>query len=152
MSTAISALSGQSTTTDVTMQRLEDQITWYSGKSRSARLTYKRLKVVEILAAAMIPFLAGLKIPYVAMATGGLGVLVTVIEGLIHLNQYQQNWTSYRATAEALKHEKFTYLAKAGTYASAADAHALLAERVESLVSQEGAHWIQAQEQDKTGH
>jgi hypothetical protein len=144
--TAMSAVGAQST--DVTLQRLEDQITWYSGKSRSARTTYKRLKVVEIFAAAMIPFLAGLKFPNVAMATGGLGVLVTVIEGLIHLNQYQQNWTSYRATAEALKHEKFTYLAKAGSYASATDAHALLAERVESLVSQEGAHWIQAQDQD----
>jgi Protein of unknown function (DUF4231) len=146
MSTAISAVSAQSTTTDVTMQRLEDQIAWYSGKSRSAQRIYKRLKVVEILAAATIPFLAGLKFPNVALVTGGLGVLVTVIEGLIHLNQYQQSWTSYRATTEALKHEKYTYLANAGVYANAPDAHAMLAERVESLVSQEGAHWIQAQD------
>lgn len=138
--------------TDVTMQRLEDQIAWYSGKSRSAQRTYKRLKVVEILAAAMIPFVAGLHLPYMGLVTGALGVLVTVIEGLIHLNQYQQNWTSFRATAEALKHEKFTYLAKAGAYATANDAHALLAERVETLVSQEGAHWVSAQDQEKTVH
>jgi Protein of unknown function (DUF4231) len=145
MSTA--ALGEQTTATDVTMQRLEDQIHWYSSRSRAAQHTYKRMKVVEILAAAMIPFIAGLHFPYVAMVTGGLGVLVTVIEGLIHLNQYQQNWTSYRATAEALKHEKYTYLAKAGAYSSAADPHALLAERIENLVSQEGAHWISAQDQ-----
>jgi hypothetical protein len=137
---------------DVIMQRLEDQIEWYSSKSSAAHRTYKRLKVTEIIAAAMIPFIAGLHFrnttEYSGLATGALGVLVTVIEGLIHLNQYQQNWTSYRATAEALKHEKFTYLAKAGPYAAAADAHAMLAERVESLVSQEGTRWVESQQQE----
>lgn len=133
---------------DVITQRLEDQIAWYSSKSRDAHRTYKRMKVTEIIAAALIPFIAGLGLKYVAMVTGGLGVLVTVIEGLIHLNQYQQNWTTYRATSEALKHEKFTYLAKAGPYAGASDPHALLAERVESLVSQEGARWVASQDQE----
>jgi Protein of unknown function (DUF4231) len=143
---------------DPIFQRLEDQIAWYSGKSRAAQHTYKRLKVVEIIAAATIPFIAGVKaLPYLpmvntAMVAGGLGVLVTVIEGVIHLNQYQQNWTSYRATSEALKHEKFTYLAKAGPYASAADPHALLAERVESQVSQEGGRWVASQNPDTTKH
>ena len=138
---------------DPIFQRLEDQIAWYSGKSRAAQHTYKRLKVVEIIAAATIPFIAGVKaVPHLpvdtAMVAGALGVLVTVIEGVIHLNQYQQNWTSYRATSEALKHEKFTYLAKAGPYGAAADPHALLAERVESQVSQEGGRWTANQEQD----
>jgi len=135
---------------DPTMGRLEDQITWYSGKSRAAQHTFKRFKVAEIVAAAMIPFIAGLSFKYVAMVTGGLGVLVTVIEGLIHLNQYQQNWTSYRATAEGLKHEKFMYLGKAGPYSTAADPHALLAERIETLVSQESARWVSSQDQEST--
>jgi len=135
---------------DPTMGRLEDQITWYSEKSRAAQHTFKRFKVAEIVAAAMIPFIAGLSFKYVAMVTGGLGVLVTVIEGLIHLNQYQQNWTSYRATAEGLKHEKFMYLGKAGPYSTAADPHALLAERIETLVSQESARWVSSQDQEST--
>ena len=135
---------------DPIMKRLEDQIAWYSGKSRAAQHTFKRLKVIEIIAAAMIPFIAGLSFRFVAMVTGGLGVLVTVIEGLIHLNQYQQNWTSYRATSEGLKHEKFMYLGKAGAYSTTADPHALLAERVETLVSQESARWIASQDQEAT--
>ena len=133
---------------DPIMKRLEDQIAWYSGKSRAAQHTYKRLKVVEIIAAAMIPFIAGLNFRYVAMVAGGLGVLVTVIEGLIHLNQYQQNWTSYRSTSEGLKHEKFMYLGKAGPYSTATDPHALLAERVETQVSQESTQWAASQQQD----
>ena len=52
-----------------------------------------------------------------------------VIEAVIHLNQYQQDWLVYRSTAESLKHEKFLYLARAGAYAGLDDAraHALLA-------------------------
>ena len=144
----MSATAGTVAGVDVIMQRLEDQISWYSAKSRDAHRMYRRLKTIEIISAALIPFVAGLHFPYVAMVAGGLGVLVTVIEGLIHLNQYQQNWTSYRATAEGLKHEKFMYLAKAGSYSSAADPHAMLAEHVEGMVSQEGARWVASHEQE----
>ena len=132
---------------DPILQRLEDQITWYDRKSLSAQHIYKRMKVTEILAAAVIPFLAGFHFRYATLVTGGLGVLITIFEGILHLNQYQQNWTNYRSTCEALRHEKFVYLGNAGPYANAPNPHALLAERVESLVSQEHAQWVSLQQQ-----
>ena len=131
---------------DPIMDRLEDQINWYDRKSQSAQHIYKRLKIVEILAAAMIPLLAGLSFPHDKLVTAALGVLITILEGILHLNQYQQLWSTYRSTCEALKHEKYVYLAKAGPYTAAADPHALLAERVESLVSQEHAKWASVQQ------
>jgi hypothetical protein len=67
---------------------------------------------------------------------------------MLHLNQYQQNWVAYRSTCESLKHEKYVYLGKASPYAIAGDAHALLAERIESLVSQEHAKWASVQQQE----
>jgi hypothetical protein len=134
---------------DPIFERLEDQIAWYDRKSRSAQRTFKRMKVIEIIAAAAIPFLAGLTFHYDKLVTAGLGVLITILEGLLHLNQYQQNWTTYRSTCEALKHEKYVYLGKAGPYASAPDPHALLAERVESTVSQEHAQWASVQQQQQ---
>jgi hypothetical protein len=133
---------------DPIMQRLEDQIDWYDRKSIANQRTYKQMKVVEILAAAIIPFLAALRNPNIGMVTGALGVLVTVLEGMLHLNQYQQNWINYRSTCEALKHEKYTYLGKASPYANVPDAHALLAERVETLVSEEHAKWASLQQQE----
>lgn len=129
---------------DPIFKRLEDQLTWYSAKSRAARRTFKRIKVAEIVAAALIPFLTGKSWPYVSYVIGGMGVLITVLEGILHLNQYQENWTNYRNTAESLKHEKFLYLAKAGAYASATDMRALLAERTEALISQENSQWVAA--------
>jgi hypothetical protein len=135
---------------DPIMDRLEDQIAWYDRKSLASQQAFKRIKIVEILAAAAIPFLAALKSPSIGMVTGGLGVLITVLEGMLHLNQYQQNWIAYRSTCESLKHEKYTYLGKASPYANVPDPHALLAERIESLVSQEHAKWASVQQEPKS--
>src|SRR3954462_10037958 len=131
---------------DPVVERLEDQIAWYDRKSSSNQRTYKRIKVTEIVAAAVIPFLPALPLIHVEWIGGGLGVVITVLEGLLHLNQYQQNWIAYRSTCESLKHEKYTYLGRASPYANAPDPHALLAERIESLVSQEHAKWASDQQ------
>src|SRR5438270_10572347 len=133
---------------DPILERLENQIDWYDRKSLANQRAFKRTKVLEILVAALIPFLAAFKRPVVGMVVGGLGVLITMLEGMLHLNQYQQNWITYRSTCEALKHEKYTYLAKAPPYASVPNAYALLPERIESLVSQEHAKWASVQQQE----
>jgi hypothetical protein len=130
---------------DVTLDHLQDQIEWYDRKSGTSQKAFKYLKICTISAAALIPVLA--KINEMSSVTAGLGVFIVVLEGLQQLNQYHANWISYRSTCEALKHEKFLYLGKAGMYAAANDAHALLTERIESLVSQEHAKWASTQEQ-----
>jgi hypothetical protein len=130
-------------TDDPTMERLEDQIEWYDQRSNRNQRMFKLLKVLVIVAAALIPLLVGL-VP--AWATGALGVVIAVTEGIQQLNQYHTNWIAYRSTCEALKHEKFLYLGKAGAYAASGDPHALLAERIETLVSQEHAKWASTQE------
>ena len=129
------------------IERLEDEIAWYDRKSLVNQRTFKRIKIIEIVAAALIPFIASFRFPQAPWVTGGLGVLITVLEGMLHLNQYQQNWSAYRSTCESLKHEKYTYLGKAAPYAAVVDPHALLAERIESLVSQEHAKWASIQQQ-----
>jgi hypothetical protein len=113
---------------NVTMERLEDQINWYDRRSMNDQRYFKWMKAIVIL------------------VVGGLGVLIVVIEGLQQLYQFQANWLNYRSTCEALKHEKFLFLAKAGPYTAAMDAHVLLAERIEFLVSQERAKWTAGQE------
>jgi hypothetical protein len=125
--------------------RLEDQISWYSIKSQQNQRWFKLLKLCQIVAAAVIPVAAAESAP--AWLISGVGALILVLEGVQQLQQYQQNWTTYRSTAERLKHEKFLFLARAGPYAAAANPEALLAERVEGLVSQEHAAWASHQEE-----
>jgi Protein of unknown function (DUF4231) len=81
------------------------------------------------------------------VADRGWGALIVALEGLQQLEQYQQNWTTYRSTCERLKHEKFLFLARAGPYAAVPNRESLLAERVEGLVSQEHAAWVSHREE-----
>lgn len=122
-----------------------DQIAWYDRKSGENQRWFKRLKVCQLVTAAGIPVAAGVSAP--VWLVGGGGALIVVLEGLQQLQQYQQNWTTYRSTCERLKHEKFLFLAQAGPYSAAPRAEALLAERVEGLVSQEHAAWVAQREE-----
>ena len=145
----MSATAAIPTVSDPIMDRLNDQIDWYDKKSSHCQHFYKRIKLLEIIAAALIPFIAGSHIQYAAWVTGGLGVLITILEGVLQLYQYQQVWVSYRATSEAMQHEKFLYIAKAGDYAKVPDPHALLAQRIESLGSQENSKWASLVQQEQ---
>jgi hypothetical protein len=134
---------------DPILGRLEDQIRWYGDRSQSNQRWYKVLKVAALVSAGSIPVLAAAAIP--SLVSASLGALILGVDSLQQLNQYQQNWVSYRSTAEALKHEKYLYLATAGPYHNARDAHALLAVRIESLISQEHHRWQDIEEEAAHG-
>jgi hypothetical protein len=129
--------------------RLETQIKWYGGHARSNKRWYMRIKLVQIVSAAIIPVIAAADLP--TWIAGALGALVVVLESVQQLFQFHSNWTTYRSTAESLKHEKFLYIAGAGAYATAKDPAALLAERVEGRVSQEHAAWASEQQHQQKG-
>jgi hypothetical protein len=124
-------------------ERLQDQLDWYDAKSQFNKRWYQSLKVAQIVVAAAIP--AAVAAGASAAVAGVLGAVIVILEGLQQLFQFQQSWTGYRSTAEALKHEKFLYLAGAGPYGAGDRRDGLLAERVEGLVSQEHAAWAEAQ-------
>jgi hypothetical protein len=135
-----------------TLQRLDDQISWYDKKSQHAQYSFKALKIVQLVAAGVIPLMVVFGIPGPEKITAVLGLVILVVEGLQQLNQYQANWIGYRSTCEALRHEKYLYLAVAGPYAKTDQPIALLADRIEGLISQEHAKWLSAQEQtEKSG-
>jgi hypothetical protein len=132
--------------TDHTWERLEDQLQWYDRKSGAAQRAYKWVKVAQLVLAAGVPIAVASAAP--GLLTALLGGLVVVLEGVQQLYQWQTNWVLYRSTNEALKHEKFLYLAQAGPY-SGAHRQRVLAERVEGLVSQEHAKWTDSRHQPR---
>ena len=124
----------------VTIERLEDQINYYDRKSVENQKLFKFLKILEIGSAAIVPFAAGFSAP--PYVTGAFGILIVITEGLQQLNQYQQNWIRFRSTCESLREEKYLYHGRAGQYAAHAKPLALLAERIEKLISQEHMKWV----------
>lgn len=131
---------------NITEKRLDDEISWYSKKSKTNQISFKISQIVQLLAAAAIPILAayGKK-----EWTIFLGIAIVVANGVQNLFQFQEHWISYRSTAESLKHEKYLWLAGAGPYSSTKSPRKLLAERIESLISQEHAKWIVDKEKIK---
>ena len=127
---------------DVTWERLNEQLDWYDRKASDAQRRYKLLKTIELIVAAAVPVIAALDAP--AGLTAGVAAIVVVLEGVQQLFQWQALWVRYRSTAEALKHERYLYLVEAGPYRGSDRARAL-AERIEGLISQEHAGWVQAQ-------
>jgi hypothetical protein len=123
-------------------QRLDDQIRWYDGKSGSAQRWFKSLRAAEIVFAAAIPVLASFAEgnALIGPLMGVLGALVVVLAGFLSLQQYQERWVEYRATAESLKHEKYLYLTSTDPYAGP-DAFPFLVQRVEALISKEHSAW-----------
>src|SRR5919202_6441438 len=129
-------------------QRLQDQIDWYDRKSSKSRTLFMRLKIAEIVAAALIPFLSAVSISQPTLRTastvavGVLGMTVTIIAGVLSLGQHQERWVEYRATCESLRREKFLFQTGVEPY-DGADSFPLLVQRVEALLSKEKMNWTQ---------
>ena len=129
-------------------ERLQDQIDWYDQKSSANQQTFKRLRKAEIIAAALIPFTSGLTasingaIIAGSIATGLLGVAITIFASILALGQHQENWIEYRTTCESLKKEKYMFQTGVEPY-DGDDSFNLLVQRVETLVSKENTNWAQ---------
>ena len=74
--------------------RLDDQIDWYSKKSQTNQQWFKKLRLLEIVFATLIPFLAGIgdALPYYQIVIGGIGFVIAIAAGLSAINKYQENW------------------------------------------------------------
>ncbi|MEY4135237.1 MAG: hypothetical protein RL386_1587 [Bacteroidota bacterium] len=124
--------------------RVDDQINWLNDKAGKYQARYKRLRVLQLLCSASIPFLVATiseNTGPLKWIVGGLGVIVTVAEGLQALYKYHELWLQYRATCEALKREKMLFLTGSGRYQGLDNAFAVFVAEVESLLSSENTQW-----------
>lgn len=128
------------------LDRLEDQLSWYSHKSAVAQRRYKQVKLGQLIVGTAVPVIACLEIS--TELTAALAAVVVVAEGAQQLYQWQTTWVQYRSTAEALKREKYLYLAEAGPY-RVKDRHRVLAERIEDLIAQEHTSWIESRQREQ---
>ncbi|NNH73807.1 DUF4231 domain-containing protein [Nocardia uniformis] len=120
---------------------------WYRGKSSVAQQMYKRVKFGQIVVGGMVPVLA--VVPGWNWLTAIVAATVVIAEGAQQLFQWQNNWLGYRSIAEALKGEKYLYLAHAGNYRDG-DRRTVLAERLEQLLSQQNLRWIDEHESQRS--
>ena len=124
------------------INRVDHQIKLYSKNSKSNKTWLKSIKIVELIAAALIPLIAGMSsgILYDKWIVGLLGVTVSILAAITSINRFQENWISYRTTAESLKHEKYLFLTKSGSYGDEYSFENFV-QRIEALISKENSTW-----------
>jgi low affinity Fe/Cu permease len=122
--------------------RVEDQINWYDKKSQTNQKYFKNIRLMEIVCAATIPFIAGMgnSVPYGSIILGVLGVIIAVSAGFSALSKHQENWLMYRTTCETIKHEKYLFLTQSKPYNDDTSFNQFV-ERIESLISKENSQW-----------
>lgn len=132
--------------------RVDDQIQWYSKKSRQAQKMYKIFQLIEIILAATIPVLSAYSTRHqcVALIVGILGAAIAVIQSITKLNSYHENWIQYRTTCELLKYHKFLYLTQTSPYNTSEETiENLFIRNVEDIISSENSQWkLHASEDD----
>jgi uncharacterized protein DUF4231 len=126
---------------DVLMERLEVQIDWCENRATRKQRSFRRLRYLEISAAAGVVVLAGVGgVPRWVLAVLGSVVLIAV--AVIHFGRPQEEWHACRSRAEKLKLEKWCYLERIGPYAGVSEPRSLLRERLEELVHEDTERWI----------
>ncbi len=123
--------------------RVDDQIEYHEARSKSNQTWFKRLRFIEIVAAATIPFLIGYadNSTTIQVIVGLLGVLIAVITGTMALYSFEQNWTTSRATIETLKHEKILYETNAEPY-NVGNPFPIFVDKVETMLVSEQSQWV----------
>lgn len=126
--------------------RVDDQIKWYSHKSRSYKNAFYRLRTTEIILAAAVPVMTGLRSaenPWIRDVIGILGGIVLIIAAITSLFKFQENSVEYRTTCEFLKHEKYLYLSRSEPY-DIQNPFQLFVQRIEAHIASETTKWSQS--------
>jgi hypothetical protein len=125
--------------------RVDNQIDWYSSKSQWNQKWFKRLRILEIVCAALIPLLVsyiGENSLNLKIVVGLFGAMIAVISSILGIYKFEENWIQYRTTSESLKHEKFLFLTRSSQYAIE-NPFSMFVQRIESLISKENSGWAQ---------
>lgn len=139
--------------------RVNDQINWLNGKSSSNQQSYKLIRTTVIILSISIPFATGYVdeppyATYVKFGIGLAGVLIAVLESILALQKYQENWVQYRTTSETPTQEKMMFTYRAGRYADTDTPFQDFVMEVESILGNENKTWgkyVIAQKDGKKG-
>jgi hypothetical protein len=123
--------------------RLNKQINWYESKSAKNKKLYQASQFLLLVLAALITLspLIAKESSYLLIFVPIMGALIALITGVLRIYKYQENWTTYRTTAELLKYEKYVFMTKTKPY-DGANAYNILVQRVEGLISNETSEWM----------
>ena len=142
---------------DYIEKRYKPQLQYYEKHSSDNRVRFYISQIVIIVVSALIPIINTIpsestNIDAIKMASSIFGFIIIVATGFLQLTKSQENWISYRSTAELLKSEYNLFKMKSGDYSNEKMGNdqtkrvQLFVNRIETIISQEGKKFLSSHE------
>lgn len=126
-------------------ERVDNQIEWYDVKSNTCQKRYKIIQVIEIVSASAIPILSGYatKAFAIPIVIGILGAVIAIMESIVKLEKYHENWIEYRSTCELLRYQKNLFLTSSSPYSENGEESTfnVFVKNIEQIISSENNQW-----------
>ena len=143
---------------DYIEKRYKKQLQYYEKHASDHRVKFYISQIVIIVTSALIPIINTIptdnnaNINAIKMASSIFGFIIIVATGFLQLTRSQENWISYRSTAELLKSEYNLFKMKSGDYSNEkmgndqTKREQLFVNRIETIISQEGKKFLSSHE------
>jgi len=143
---------------DYIERRYKPQLQYYEKHSTDNRVRFYISQIVIIIVSALIPIINIIptdnneNINAIKMASSIFGFIIIVATGFLQLTKSQENWISYRSTAELLKTEYNLFKMKTGDYSDEKIGNdnrkreQLIVNRIETIISEEGKKFLSSHE------
>lgn len=125
--------------------RVNEQCKYFSKKAYSNKKNHYTVSIIKLIISLAITIVSSVmgdgSIESIVIAV--LSALLALIEGVLLLFRFPENWITYRMTSEQLKREKFLFEAKAGEYYNIdnMDAYNLFVQNVEGIILNCNKEW-----------
>lgn len=111
------------TVEDYIEKQYKKQLQYYENHASNNRVRFYISQIVIIVTSALIPIINTIpsdieNIDTIKMASSVFGFIIIIATGFVQLTKSQENWISYRSTAELLKSEYNLFKMKSGGYSN----------------------------------
>jgi hypothetical protein len=142
---------------DYIEKRYKPQLQYYEKHSADNRVRFYISQIVIIVVSGLIPIINTIpsestNVDAIKMASSIFGFIIIVATGFLQLTKSQENWISYRSTAELLKSEYNLFKMKSGDYSNEkmgndqTKREQLFVNRIETIIAEEGKKFISSHE------
>ena len=116
-------------------------VKFYDDRAKSSKRWYRGLSIYMIVISAGLTALIAFApdSPCWRIISASMSATIVVATGLLAHLKCHENWLSYRGSWDALERERRFYETGTGSYKSATDKGALFVERIEAILTKEGA-------------
>lgn len=122
-------------------ERIDPQVVWYDKKSKSYKRYFFLGNIFILVTSTLIPFFISFEADYFKYIIGFMGVLITVVTGMLNLFGFYQKWLLYRTTSEKLKSEKHILNLMADRLDE--DEQFEYVQKLEGIIMNENQTWLQ---------